>query len=367
MSIKHDHQSAAADSSENVIQPSHWNAEHILTGMLAVLDVAAPTPNVVFTLNGSAQLQLLPYSSFAPSFSPAFTGVPTAPTPAPGVNSTQIATMEAVQTAITNLIGGAPGALDTLNELATAINDDASFSATVTAALGVRLRVDAAQGLTSGQMAQGRSNLGLGTVVTLNVGTAAGNVVQLDGSAKLPAVDGSQLTGINFTGALRYDTAQGLTAPQQSQARQNAGMTDGQLPATATNDSAAAGKIGEHISASQSANVALTSGTAANVTSITLTAGDWDVSGLVNFSGSAPPVNMQELDASLSTTSATLNSTVGFQASITFGAPTSMYNVTLAVPPVRFSLNATTTIYLVAKVNSASQVATGYLRARRER
>jgi len=38
---------------------------------------------------------------------------------------------------------------------------------------------------------------GLGTAATLNVGTSANNVVQLDGSAKLPAVDGSQLTNID--------------------------------------------------------------------------------------------------------------------------------------------------------------------------
>jgi hypothetical protein len=41
-----------------------------------------------------------------------------------------------------------------------------------------------------------RTNLGLGTASVLNVGTSANNVVQLDGSAKLPAVDGSALTGI---------------------------------------------------------------------------------------------------------------------------------------------------------------------------
>ena len=38
---------------------------------------------------------------------------------------------------------------------------------------------------------------GLGTAATLNVGTSANNVVQLDGSAQLPAVDGSQLTNID--------------------------------------------------------------------------------------------------------------------------------------------------------------------------
>ena len=41
-----------------------------------------------------------------------------------------------------------------------------------------------------------RTTLGLGTAATANTGTSAGNVVVLDGSAKLPAVDGSQLTGI---------------------------------------------------------------------------------------------------------------------------------------------------------------------------
>ena len=44
-----------------------------------------------------------------------------------------------------------------------------------------------------------RTTLGLGTAATQDVGTSANNVVQLDGTGKLPAVDGSQLTNINFT------------------------------------------------------------------------------------------------------------------------------------------------------------------------
>lgn len=47
--------------------------------------------------------------------------------------------------------------------------------------------------------AAAQSALGLGTAATLNAGTAANNLVQLDGSGKLPAVDGSQLTGIGNT------------------------------------------------------------------------------------------------------------------------------------------------------------------------
>jgi len=45
-----------------------------------------------------------------------------------------------------------------------------------------------------------RTNLGLGTAATLNVGTSANNIVQLDGTAKLPAVDGSQLTNLSVEG-----------------------------------------------------------------------------------------------------------------------------------------------------------------------
>lgn len=55
---------------------------------------------------------------------------------------------------------GVPGALDTLDELAAALGDDANYAATVTAALANRLRVDtAAQGLTAPQQVNGRTNL----------------------------------------------------------------------------------------------------------------------------------------------------------------------------------------------------------------
>ncbi|PQV56420.1 hypothetical protein LX70_02686 [Defluviimonas denitrificans] len=70
--------------------------------------------------------------------SPALTGTPTAPTAAAGVNTTQIATTAFVAAAIANLIASAPGALDTLNELAAALGDDPNFAATVTNALALK-------------------------------------------------------------------------------------------------------------------------------------------------------------------------------------------------------------------------------------
>ena len=45
-----------------------------------------------------------------------------------------------------------------------------------------------------------RTTLGLGTAAVADTGTSSGNVVVLDGSAKLPAVDGSQLTNITVSG-----------------------------------------------------------------------------------------------------------------------------------------------------------------------
>lgn len=64
-----------------------------------------------------------------------------------------------INAAVASLVNGSPALLDNLNELATAIGDDPNFAATMSTALGNRLRVDAAQSLTSGQQAQGRSNL----------------------------------------------------------------------------------------------------------------------------------------------------------------------------------------------------------------
>ena len=66
-----------------------------------------------------------------------------------------------ISTAVNNLVDGAPAALDTLNELAAAIGDNVSYEASVTTALGNRLRFDAAQALDSGEKAQALTNLGI--------------------------------------------------------------------------------------------------------------------------------------------------------------------------------------------------------------
>lgn len=81
------------------------------------------------------QVALSASGSYAPLVSPAFSGVPTAPTATAGANSTQIATTAFVKAAIDAILDGAPAALNTLKEIADALGDDEDYAATITAAL----------------------------------------------------------------------------------------------------------------------------------------------------------------------------------------------------------------------------------------
>jgi hypothetical protein len=133
-------------------------------------------------------------STYAPLASPALTGVPTAPTAAANTNTTQVATTAYVQTEITDLIAAAPGALDTLNELATALGNDAAFSTTVTNSLATKLPL--AGGTMSGAIAMGTNKItGLGTPT-----------VSTDAATKAYADTMLPLAGGTLSGALAMGT-----------------------------------------------------------------------------------------------------------------------------------------------------------------
>lgn len=100
----------------------------------------------------------------APLASPTFTGTPAAPTAAGGTSTTQIATTAFVAAAVSALINSAPGALDTLDELAAALGDDANFAATITAALAGKASLTADNSL-SGKQIFGKATVS--TPVTL--------------------------------------------------------------------------------------------------------------------------------------------------------------------------------------------------------
>ncbi|WP_343103152.1 phage tail protein [Escherichia coli] len=79
----------------------------------------------------------------APLNSPALTGTPTTPTAPQGTNSTQIASTAFVMAAIAALVDSSPDALNTLNELATALGNDPNFATTMTNALAGKQPKDA--------------------------------------------------------------------------------------------------------------------------------------------------------------------------------------------------------------------------------
>lgn len=116
----------------------------------------------------------------APLASPALTGTPTAPTAVTGTSSTQLATTAFVSAAVAAVINGSPGALDTLNELAAALGNDANFSATVTNALAGKL-AKASNLSDLADAAAARTNLGLGSMAVQNASTVAITGGSVDG------------------------------------------------------------------------------------------------------------------------------------------------------------------------------------------
>ncbi|WP_336485105.1 phage tail protein [Escherichia coli] len=118
-----------------------------------------------------------PHTQYAQKHNPTFTGEPKAPTPAAGNNTTRIATTAFVQAAITALINGAPATLDTLKEIAAAINNDPKFSTTINNALSGKQPLDETLTHLSGKDVAGLlAYLGLGEAAKRNVGTGANQI-----------------------------------------------------------------------------------------------------------------------------------------------------------------------------------------------
>ena len=149
----------------------------------------------------------------------------------------------------------------------------------------------------------------------------------------------------------------------------------GQIPGTSTNDNASAGSVGEIITAAIASGsaISLTSGTPKNITSISLTPGDWDVTGVVNFTGGTiTTINLIAAIISASTNSATSTDQMGYNQQSYEGSYEMFQNqsqTSLFAGPTRVSLAATTTYYLNANANFGSSTASAYgmVRARRVR
>jgi hypothetical protein len=121
---------------------------------------------------------------------------------------------------------------------------------------------------------------------------------------------------------------------------------------TTTNNNAATGYVGEYIS-NAATGVSLTSNVVANITSISLTAGDWDVYGSA-FYYTSGAVGVQFLSWS-SSTSATLPANNYTYSCLSFTSGQSTNTGENAPPPtLRFSLSGTTTIYLSGRAQFGS-------------
>lgn len=164
---------------------------------------------------------------------------------------------------------------------------------------------------------------------------------------------------LNVEGAARFN---GTLSVSNSLAANNL------ISMSITSDNAAAGNIGEYVEsliASGSAT-ALTTATAKNVTSISLTAGDWDVSGNVNFAATTATVT--GTSGGISSTSATVP-TDGSEVFSGVQVTLVSENDSVTLPRKRFSLSGTTTVYLIAKstFSAGSVSAFGQINARRAR
>ena len=164
------------------------------------------------------------------------------------------------------------------------------------------------------------------------------------------------------TGAAVFATSPTITSPT---------ITTPNIVGTATNDDASAGSVGEFVSASvlQGSAVSLTTGGISNITSISLTAGDWDITGGGGFV-SAATTSITRWGCSIETANTTFgslatNSWIASMAAVVPGA--SLHNFPL--PVLRVSLSGAATYYLnaVALFTVSTLGAYGIIRARRAR
>lgn len=136
---------------------------------------------------------------------------------------------------------------------------------------------------------------------------------------------------------------------------------------TITNDAASAGDVGEYVVGTRTSGSALslTTDTVADIATISLTAGDWDISGNITFAGTTATVTgsgggIQNASAVMPTSTNVVYS--GTQTVL------ATFNDSIFVTK-RFSLASTTTIYLVARATFTAGTVTGYgaIAARRVR
>lgn len=210
---------------------------------------------------------------------------------------------------------------------------------------------------------------GAGSAITLTTG-AGGNATGASGT-RTGGNSGTLTlaTGAAGTGASANGTVGSIVLSPGGSTTVLTANTDGvSFKGTIAVGNATAGNVGEFVSSlvAVGSPVALTTATAANVTSISLTAGDWDVDGNINFSASSATVT--GTSGGITATSATVptdGSEVYSGVQVTLLSETD----SVTIPRKRINVNSTTTVYLVGKstFSAGSVGAFGSINARRVR
>jgi hypothetical protein len=171
-----------------------WASKTYVTAAVAAVNVSSQLANYLtsataastyLTISSASSTYLSQSSAsstYAPLASPGFSGSPTVPNQTAGDSSTKIANTSFVMTAVANLIASSPEALNTLNELAQALGNDASFSTTISNSIGGKLaKASNLSDLTDASAA--RTNLGLSSMATqssTNVNITGGSIDGVD-------------------------------------------------------------------------------------------------------------------------------------------------------------------------------------------
>jgi hypothetical protein len=280
---------------------------------------------------------------FAPLASPALTGTPTAPTAASGTNTTQIATTAYVLGSYASppAIGSTTPAAGNFTTLGT--SGLATLSSLSTAAAT----------LTGGSInstSVGATTASTGSFTTLAASSTVSGTGFTNYLASPPSIGGTTAAAGKFT------TLQATSTITPS--------TTAGIVGTTLGDNAQAGSIGEDISGTFS-SVSITTATNTNLTSITLSAGDWDVTGSCVISNTG--ANMSYISFGLSTTSG--GPVPGGDSAVLQTGTSTVEYFGGAVPPQRFNVTSSTTVYLVgyAIFGSGTTSAIGNIFARRRR
>ncbi|WP_137924659.1 hypothetical protein [Cupriavidus sp. 2SB] len=224
---------------------------------------------------------------------------------------------------------------------------------------GTGLSCGTAFALTSGNLSQFAATTSAQLLGVLSDETGSGLAVfGTSPSLTTPTIAGAALSG-TFSGTPTFSGATTFTSTITPS--QTAGIVG-----TTTNNNANAGSVGEFVTSTGTLLTSIASATPINLTSISLTAGDWDVTGSFAFFGNTGTVNTQIMGG-VSTVSATLPAYPD-RLNLPYSAP-AVATLASGVPTVRVSVASTTTVYLIgyATFSGGTTDAQGKIRARRVR